>query len=90
LAEGGRIEDDLLVLMLLEELGVLPYREVGLAAVDLTIGSRLGDLLVLSVGTALLAGTLSSTFEATDLSSLLPFSDGLRSDRVREGSADMV
>jgi hypothetical protein len=71
------------------KLGGLPYKEVGLA-VDLTVGSRLGDLLVLPWGAGLVAAFFSSTSEATDLSSLPPFSEGLRMDRVREGIADMM
>jgi hypothetical protein len=72
------------------ELGGLPYEEVGRAAVDLTVGSRLGDLLVLSTGVGRAAAFFSFTSGAVDLSNLLPVSDGLRSERAREGIADMV
>jgi hypothetical protein len=90
LADGGRIEELLLAIMVPPKLGGLPYREVGLAAVDLTVGSRLGDLLVRPCDAAgLVAAVFSFVSEATDLSNLAPFSEGLRSDRVREGIADM-
>jgi hypothetical protein len=90
LAEGGRVDGGLLVIVLPLELGGLPYREVGLDAVDLTVGSRLGDLLVLSGGPGSVVAFFSLISGAIDLPSLLPVSEGLRSERVREGIADIM
>jgi hypothetical protein len=87
-ARGGRIEetDDMLPVAL----GGLPYNDTG-RAVDLTVGNRLGD-------TPPVRGSFESAGRAlpwTTSASCRPYlphplSAGLRSDRVREGRADML
>lgn len=94
LAVGCRIEG---LLAMLLELGGRPYREVGLAVVDLTVGSRLvGELLFPSPTAGRAAAILSDCSAGVDLAAalefpyLLPMSEGLRNDRVRAGIVDIL
>lgn len=94
LVVGGRIEG---LLAMLLELGGRPYNEVGLAVVDLTVGSRLvGELLFLSPTAGRVAAILSDCSPGVDLAAplelpyLLLMSEGLRNDRVRAGIVDIL
>lgn len=89
--EGGFMED--LVDALSVELGGRDIVEV-LRVVRLMVGRRLGDWLLLSAvaGRRIVAFFSESTVVVLPylLPLLLPFSEGLRRDRVREGIVDMA
>jgi len=82
LGAGGRIAE------LSFALGGLPDIDNGLEG--LTVGSRLGDCALLGILLESSGCVFASMGSAVDRPYLLvPFSPGLRSDRVREGSADI-
>jgi len=85
--EGGLIEG--LLGMLALELGGRVTVDV-LRVGRLTVGRRLGDWLLRVVGAGLRIILLSLGSAVVDLPGLLPFSAGLRSERVREGNVDIA